>query len=247
VPIKRAYADFGDACRAANALDLVGDRWTLLIVRELILGPKRFADLQESIPGIGPAVLTERLRALCEAGIVERAELPDLARTRAYTTTPWGKGLESVLDSLGRWFAAGPDPATAGGMTPDATIIAMRTMAPDSPGTLPGIALRLRDDRRPRPPVHRYRVVTDGGVLDVAAGELPRAAATVAADSTTWSRVLFDGLAVDAVHVSGDRDAVDRLIAVYAPPVNCHGGPQEPGVTQRPAGRLERRRPVHLG
>ncbi|MFC4069017.1 winged helix-turn-helix transcriptional regulator [Actinoplanes subglobosus] len=222
MPIKRAYADFGDACRAANALDLVGDRWTLLLVRELILGPKRFADLQESVRGIGPAVLTERLRTLCDAGIVEPVELPDLARTRAYAATPWGRGLEPVLESLGRWFSSGPAPATSGGMTPDATVIAMRTMAPERPGPLPGIELRLRDDRRAHPPEHRYGVVTDGDVLAVTAGELPRAVATVTADSTLWSEVLFDGRPLDdAVRVTGERSAVDRLVAIYAPPVNC--------------------------
>ncbi|MQB01762.1 MAG: hypothetical protein GEU78_16025 [Actinobacteria bacterium] len=68
-PTNRTYADHGDACRAANALDLVGDRWTLIIVRELILGPKRFADLEATVRGITPAVLTARLRSLVDAGI----------------------------------------------------------------------------------------------------------------------------------------------------------------------------------
>jgi DNA-binding HxlR family transcriptional regulator len=102
VPIKRTYGDLGDACRAANALDLVGDRWSLIVVREVILGPKRFADLQESVRGITPAVLTDRLRALQESGIIEQIALPDLARTRAYVATDWGRKLESVLESLAR-------------------------------------------------------------------------------------------------------------------------------------------------
>ena len=81
MPTKRTYGDLGDACRAANALDLVGDRWTLIVVREVILGPKRFTDLQESVRGITPAVLTDRLRSLRESGIIEQIVLPDLART----------------------------------------------------------------------------------------------------------------------------------------------------------------------
>lgn len=89
MPVKLTYAHHGDACRAANALDLVGDRWTLIVVRELLLGPKRFADLQESVRGITPAVLSERLRSLRQAGIVDQVTLTDLARTRAYAVTEW--------------------------------------------------------------------------------------------------------------------------------------------------------------
>jgi DNA-binding HxlR family transcriptional regulator len=212
VPTKRTYGDLGDACRAANALDLVGDRWTLIVVREVILGPKRFTDLQDSVRGITPAVLTERLRFLREAGIVEQIVLPDLARTRAYVATEWGRGLESVLQALGRWYSAGPDPSTPGGMTPDAAVLAMRTMAPEGEG--PVLALRLYDGRREDPPVREYLVGAVGGSI----------AATVTADSTIWSAVLFDrdedGLARaerdGTVRVEGDREAVVQVIGRYA-------------------------------
>jgi DNA-binding HxlR family transcriptional regulator len=225
VPTRRTYGDLGDACRAANALDLVGDRWTLVVVREVILGPKRFADLQEAVRGITPAVLTDRLRGLQEAGIVEQVVLPDLARTRAYLATDWGRGLESVLESLGRWYSAGPDPSTPGGMTPDAMVLAMRTMAPPASfGEVPILALRLYDGRRPDPPVREYRVAAIDGSLDVRAGVAPESAATVTAESTVWSSVLFDDLPLSraerdgTVRVEGDRDAVVRVVRLYAQP-----------------------------
>ncbi|GIE95579.1 winged helix-turn-helix transcriptional regulator [Paractinoplanes rishiriensis] len=220
MPIKRTYGDLGDACRAANALDLVGDRWTLILVRELILGPKRFADLLESVRGITPAVLTERLRTLRESGIVEPVVLPDLARTRAYAATAWGRGLEPVLAALGRWYSAGPDPATSGGMTPDALVIAMRTMAPPVAGETPAVEFRLHDDRRPGPPVHHYHAVTINGILAVRAGAAPNPAAVVTADATAWGGVVFGGLPLTdaAVRVDGDRDAVLRLVRLYAQP-----------------------------
>ncbi len=224
VPTKRTYGDLGDACRAANALDLVGDRWTLIVVREVILGPKRFADLQESVRGITPAVLTDRLRSLQDAGIIEQVVLPGLGRTRAYAATGWGRGLEPVLESLGRWYSAGPDPSTSGGMTPDAMVLAMRTMAPPVPGEMPVLALRLYDGRRPDPPVRDYRVAASGGSLDVRAGAAPEPAATVTAESTVWSRVLFDDLPLTraerdgTVRVDGDRDAVERVVRLYAQP-----------------------------
>jgi DNA-binding HxlR family transcriptional regulator len=224
VPTKRTYGDLGDACRAANALDLVGDRWTLIVVREVILGPKRFADLQESVRGITPAVLTDRLRSLQEAGIVEQVVLPDLGRTRAYAATEWGRQLEPVLESLGRWYSAGPDPSTSGGMTPDAMVLAMRTMAPAVSGKVPVLALRLYDGRRPDPPVRHYRVAASGGHLDVRAAVATDPAATVTADATVWSGVLFGGLSLahaerdGTVRVEGDRDAVLRIVRLYTQP-----------------------------
>ncbi|GAA0797719.1 winged helix-turn-helix transcriptional regulator [Spirilliplanes yamanashiensis] len=224
MPTRRTYGDLGDACRAANALDLVGDRWTLIVVREVILGPKRFADLQEAVRGITPAVLTERLRLLQDAGIVEQVVLPGPARARAYAATEWGRGLGGVLEALGRWYSAGPDPGTAGGMTPDAMVLAMRTMAPAVPGAVPVLALRLYDGRRPDPPVHDYRVSAGGGRLDVRAGAAPGPAATVTAEATAWSAVLFDGLPLadaerdGAVRVEGDRAAVARVVRLFSAP-----------------------------
>ncbi|WP_162908126.1 winged helix-turn-helix transcriptional regulator, partial [Allorhizocola rhizosphaerae] len=191
MPKKLSYADLGDACRAANALDLVGDRWTLILVRELILGPKRFADLQDAARGITPAVLTDRLRALRQAGIIEQIVLQDLARTRAYVATDWGRGLEQVLQSLGRWYSAGPHPEPTGGMTPDAVVIAMRTMAPPTAKAIPPIALRLYDARRANPPTHDYQLSTHDGALAIHPGTPANPAATITADSTTWQQILF--------------------------------------------------------
>ncbi|MFY1689149.1 winged helix-turn-helix transcriptional regulator [Plantactinospora sp. WMMB782] len=200
----------------------MGDRWTLIVVREVILGPKRFADLQESVRGITPAVLTDRLRSLRESGIVEQVVLPDLARTRAYVATAWGRELESVLGSLGRWYSAGPDPSTDGGMTPDGTVLAMRTMAPEVPDGAPTLTLRLYDGRRTDPPIREYRVSSIDGRFDVRPGVATEPAATVTAESTVWSRLLFDDLPLapaerdGTVRVEGDREAVVRVLRLYS-------------------------------
>src|SRR6266516_1629899 len=96
---KRSY---DDGCAAAHALDLVGERWALLIVRELVLGPKRFTDLRAGLPSISPNVLTQRLSELEQAAIVRRRKLAPPAGAWVYELTKWGLELEPVVIALGR-------------------------------------------------------------------------------------------------------------------------------------------------
>src|SRR3954449_3642338 len=99
---KRTY---GDRCGVARALDVVGERWALLVVRELLLGPKRFTDLRAGLPHVSPNVLSQRLRELEEAGIVRRRKLPPPAGSRVYELTEWGEELEPIVTRLGAWGA----------------------------------------------------------------------------------------------------------------------------------------------
>jgi DNA-binding HxlR family transcriptional regulator len=99
---KRSY---GQYCTVARALDVVGERWTLLLVRELSTGPKRFKDLLEGLPGIGTNLLTNRLKRLEADGIVRRATLPPPAGSNVYELTELGRSLEPVIVTLSRWGA----------------------------------------------------------------------------------------------------------------------------------------------
>jgi DNA-binding HxlR family transcriptional regulator/putative sterol carrier protein len=96
----RSYSQF---CPAARALDVVGERWTLLIVRDLLLGAKRYTDLQEGLPGIGPNVLADRLRSLEGAGLIARRRLPPPAASTVYELTELGRALRPVLEALFQW------------------------------------------------------------------------------------------------------------------------------------------------
>jgi DNA-binding HxlR family transcriptional regulator len=98
----RSYEQF---CGVARALDLVGERWALLIVRELILGPKRFTDLRRGLPGIGTNILAARLKELERGGVVARRTLPPPAASTVYELTEHGRALEAPLLALGRWGA----------------------------------------------------------------------------------------------------------------------------------------------
>jgi DNA-binding HxlR family transcriptional regulator len=99
----RSYDQF---CGIARALDLVGERWALLIVRDLVLGPKRFTDLRRGLPGIGTNVLAARLKELERAGVVTRRTLPPPAASTVYELTEYGRELEGPLLAVGRWGAA---------------------------------------------------------------------------------------------------------------------------------------------
>src|SRR5438270_8716701 len=99
---KRSYDQY---CAVARGLDVIGDRWTLLLVRDLLLGPKRYKDLLEGLPGIGTNLLAARLKELEAAGIVRRGVLPPPAGSSVYELTDKGQALEPAILALGRWGA----------------------------------------------------------------------------------------------------------------------------------------------
>ena len=105
---------FDQYCPVAHALGLVGERWSLLVVRELLHGPKRYTDLVDGLPGIGTNILASRLRDLEEAGVVHKRKLPPPAASSVYELTEYGAELEEAVHALARWGARslgppGPD------------------------------------------------------------------------------------------------------------------------------------------
>jgi DNA-binding HxlR family transcriptional regulator len=193
MPIRRSYADHGDACAAAHALDVVGDRWSVIVIRELMLGPKRFGDLLAGAHGATPTTLTARLRELERAGVVEQIELPPPARVAVYQLTGWGRDFEPILQALGRWAQGSPLLPEDGGLTPDAAILALRTMA-DGPGPRTALAfdLRLHDERTVQQTESRYRIAWTPRSLsaDKITHEVQSADA-FACDSTVWADLMF--------------------------------------------------------
>lgn len=119
---------YDDACGTAHGLELIGERWALLVVRELMFGPKRFGDLRAGLPGLSANVLTQRLEALEAAGIVQRRKLPPPASVQVYGLTPWGQEAEPIISELGRWAARSPrhDPTLP--LSPASMMLSFRTM-----------------------------------------------------------------------------------------------------------------------
>jgi DNA-binding HxlR family transcriptional regulator len=202
-------------CGIARALDVIGERWALLVVRELLLGPKRFTDLRRGLPHIGPDVLAQRLRELEQAGVLRRRKLAPPAGSRVYELTDRGQELEPVLLALGTWGSAAPVPPGNPQLGVDSAMIALRTLfdagaARDLEATF---ELRLGDQ------VFRARVA--GGVFELERGEAPDADATISADPMTLGGVLWErvGLAeaerAGAMIIEGDRRAARRFLKLF--------------------------------
>ena len=119
---------YDDACGTALGLELVGERWALLVVRELMLGPRRFGDLRASLPGLSANVLTQRREGLEAAGVLVRRRLPPPASVQVYELTPWGLEAESVIQALGRWAARSPDHDPTLPLSPVSMMLSLRTM-----------------------------------------------------------------------------------------------------------------------
>jgi DNA-binding HxlR family transcriptional regulator/putative sterol carrier protein len=210
---------YGDGCATARALDLVGERWALLVVRELLLGPKRFTDLRRGLPNASPNVLSERLRELENAGIVRRRTLPPPAGSRIYELTNWGLELEEIVMSLGRWAARSPTPPSdAPIVSADSIILALR--ARFEPGAADGLRatyeLRLGEDR--------FRVEVADDEIRVARGDAHQADATIDTDPETLNTVLWGGRSLaDAqrsggMTIEGDKAAVQRFVRLFPMP-----------------------------
>ena len=209
MPTTRSY---GDACPIARALDVIGERWALLVVRELLLGAQRFSELRRALPGASTNMLTDRLRELEARGVVCRRTLPPPAASSVYELTERGRRLEPVLNALGAWGSAEPRP---------------------EPGSLTAISvlLFLRAGARAHPnlPTHTYHVQLDDrvwticapeGQLEIQAREAAAPDASLQTDPGTLNALLLDPAGLDAAiaagsaRADGDIAAVRRLLRV---------------------------------
>jgi DNA-binding HxlR family transcriptional regulator len=213
---KRTY---GDACGISRALDLVGERWALLVIRELLLGPKRFTDIREGLPHLSADVLAQRLRELEEATLIARRKLPPPASSQVYELTARGAALEPALMELGRWGGANADPPTEGmGMSLEAHIVSLRTLfRPDLAGDFRAtVELRLAN--------HRYRVTIRDGAIEAVRGEATSPDATIDTDPGTLiallhgHRKLADALASGDITFEEDAKVVKRFLGLFPLP-----------------------------
>jgi DNA-binding HxlR family transcriptional regulator len=215
-PKRRSY---DDACAAAHALDLIGERWARLVVRELLLGPKRFTDLRAGLPNASPNVLAQRLRELeGVVGVVRRRKLPPPAASRVYELTEWGMELEPVIISLGRWGARSSSRPRDAALGVDSLILSLRTMfdAGAAEGIEATYELRFGEEV--------FRAEVGEGRFEVARGSAERPEATIETDAGTLGALIYEGrslaeaLSSGQVKIGGEKEAVERFLTLFRLP-----------------------------
>ena len=200
-----------DGCGIAHASDLLGQRWALLVVRELLLGPKRFTDLRAGIPDISPNVLGQRLRELEESGIVRRRKLAPPAGVQVYELTEWGRQLEPAVLALGRWASGSPSFPRGAEMGSDSLVLALKaTFQPEKAEGVEG-TYELRLGEAP------FKITVKEGEFEAAHGEAESPDATISADPGAIASVVFGGnrlgraIKSGDVAIDGSRPAVNAL------------------------------------
>jgi DNA-binding HxlR family transcriptional regulator/putative sterol carrier protein len=213
---KRSYED---GCAAAHALDLVGERWALLIVRELVFGAKRFTDLRVGLPGISPNVLTLRLEELEQAAVLRRRRLLPPAATSVYELTDWGRELAPILLALGRWGVRSPLMAAGLPVSTAALMMSMQAMfdAELADGLSATVGLHLGDE-------HFHAVVSEEG-FSVARGEAESPDVVIGGSTSALAEVIHgvrrftEALkSAELLIEAGDKALARRFVALFPLP-----------------------------
>jgi DNA-binding HxlR family transcriptional regulator len=200
------------------ALELVGERWALLTLRELMFGPRRFGELRAHLTGISAKVLTQRLGGLEAAGLVVRVGLPPPASVQAYDLTDWGREVEPILQTMGRWATRAPQHDPTLPLSPASAMLSLRTMidAEKAQGLRLTIGFDMGDDR--------FRATLDEGRLEIVRGDPAGADVIVTAMPTplaVWiyvKRPLAEAEADGSIRIAGDRAKALAFADLFALP-----------------------------
>jgi DNA-binding HxlR family transcriptional regulator len=215
---KRLY---DDACGTAHALELVGDRWALLVIRELLLGPKRFSDLRAGLPGISANVLTQRLEELEANAVVLRRRLPPPASAWVYELTPWGLEAEEIVKVIGRWAARSPSHDPSLPISVASTVMSMRTMfSADRAKDLYGkIGFRLGREE--------FIATLAKSKLSIGRGAADEGDVVVEGDQQALAGAIYGGVPLaqlekaGALKISGNRTLFERYIRLFPLPAKA--------------------------
>jgi DNA-binding HxlR family transcriptional regulator len=214
----RSRRRYGDACGAAHALELIGERWAMLVLRELLLGPKRFSDLRADLPGISANVLTQRLEQLEAAGVLTRRKLPPPASAQVYELTQWGYEGEPIIQALGRWATRSPahDPSLP--LSAVSFMLSFRTML--DPARACDIDARIGF----RFGAETYLVRLKKGRLKVARRNLDSADLIFTGTASALAAAVYGGqplsvlAAKGALSLEGDRALAEKFVTLFPLP-----------------------------
>jgi len=206
---KRRYED---ACGLAHALDLLGERWAMLVLRELAYGPRRFSELRADLTGISANVLTQRLTELEDRGLVRKTKLPPPASVQVYEATEWGLEAIPMIASLGRWAARSPlhDPTLR--MSHVSVIMSLQTLiSPERAGGLNArVCFRFGEAN--------YVTTVNDGRLDVERRDCNDCDVTFIGAPSEIAAVIHGGAPFDLIRVEGDMALADRFRTLFPLP-----------------------------
>lgn len=202
----------------AHSLDLLGERWALLVVRELLFGPKRFTDLRAGLPGASADMLSQRLRELQDSGIVRRHRTQPPASAWVYELTEWGLELEPVFSHLGRWGSRSPGMRHDAPIGVDSLMLSLKALFDPAAadGLTATVALRLTGQD--------FQARIAGGGLTVSRGRPDRPDASLDTDPATLTGLLHEGRPLDAavragdLQLTGDRAVAERFLRLFPLP-----------------------------
>ncbi|MDP9164366.1 MAG: helix-turn-helix transcriptional regulator [Pseudomonadota bacterium] len=203
---------YDDACGTAHALELIGERWALLVLRELMLGPRRFSDLRTDLPGVSANTLTQRLGELEQRGLVRRRRLPPPASVQVYEATPWGLEAEPIVQALGRWAARSPGHDPTLPISGVSVMLSFRTMisAKRAKGVDARIGFRFGADD--------YVARIKKGRIRVARGPLDQCEVVFSGPATALAAVVYGGQPLDLLGVNGDRALAEKFTTLFVLP-----------------------------
>jgi DNA-binding HxlR family transcriptional regulator len=206
---KRRY---DDACGLAHALDLLGERWAMLILRELAYGPRRFSGLKADLPGISANVLTQRLAELEQRGVVRKTRLPPPASVQVYEATEWGLEVAPIIGALGKWAARSPLHNPTLPMSHVSVMMSLQTLF--SPERAAGLKARVGF----RFGQTEYVATLAGDRLDVERTEAAGCDLTFAGSSNDIAAVIHGGAPFDIIAVEGDLELAKRFVTLFPLP-----------------------------
>ena len=193
-------------------MDILGERWAVPVMRELMLGPRRFSDLKASINGISANALTRRLARLEEVGTIMRTTLPPPASVQVYALTQWGGELGPVLQALGRWAVRSPEHDATRPFSPTSLLLSFRTMA--SPKALEGmncsIQLHLKGEE--------FFWRSDDGAVSIGRGRIDAPDIRVRGDPSAVAGAVYMGLSAEELEIDGDLDKWRRFCGLFELP-----------------------------
>lgn len=206
---KRRY---DDACAAAHGMDLIGERWSMPLIRELLLGPRRFSDLRASLQGISANVLTQRLEGLEGAGVLIRRKLPPPASVQVYELTPWGYEAAPIFQALGRWAVRSPRHDPTRPFSPVSLMLSLRTMFSDA--TAGDLVARIQLVMNGEP----YFWIRKGGAISIGRGEIDDPDLSLVGAPTEIAAYVYAGAPLATVGATGDRKLAKRLPSFFPMP-----------------------------